>query len=61
MLTATEKDSNYSKHQENSQHPQLRPLSTEELGRVNLATLREGINHRCWPKEVIEHFLAVQA
>jgi hypothetical protein len=27
---------------------------------VNLATLREGVNHRRWPREVIEQFLAVQ-
>ena len=38
----------------------LKPLSTEEVCQVNLATFREGVNHCRWPREVIEKFLAVQ-
>jgi hypothetical protein len=38
----------------------LRHLTTEEVCRVNLATIREGINHCRWPREVIERFLAVE-
>ena len=38
----------------------LRSLTNEELCRVNLATVREGINHCRWPTEVIEQFLAVE-
>lgn len=60
MSTPTKKHSNYSKRQEKTRPLELRPLSTEELCRVNLATLREGVNHRRWPREVIEQFLAVQ-
>lgn len=65
MLTLAEKNSNYSsyvKPQEKNkrQRSELRPLSTEELCLVNLATFREGVNHRRWPREVIEQFLAVQ-
>lgn len=65
MLTLVEKNSNYSSNSKRQQKtkPQrfeLRPVSNEELCRVNLATLREGVNHRRWPREVIEQFLAVQ-
>jgi hypothetical protein len=65
VLTLVEKNSNgssYSKRQEKTklQQYELRPLSTEELCLVNLATLREGVNHRRWPREVVEQFLAVQ-
>lgn len=38
----------------------LRRLTTEELSKVNLATIRESVNHCLWPKEVIEQFLAVE-
>ena len=38
----------------------LRPVTAEELCEVNLATVREGVNHCRWPKEVIERFLAVE-
>jgi hypothetical protein len=38
----------------------LRRLTAEELCQVNLATIREGVNHCRWPKEVIERFLAVE-
>mgnify|MGYP003297907139 CR=1 FL=1 len=39
---------------------ELRPLTTDELCRVNLSTFREGFRHCRWPKDVIEKFLAVQ-
>ena len=65
MLALVEKNPNYSsyaKRQEKtkSQRFELRPLSNEELRQVNRATFREGVNHRRWPREVIEQFLAVQ-
>jgi hypothetical protein len=66
MLTLIRQNFDYSsnsKRQEKTKPGQfeLRPLSTEELCKVNLATFREGVNHRRWPREVIEQFLAVQA
>jgi len=42
-------------------HLSEQSLTTEELHKVNLATIREGINHRRWPREVIERFLLVEA
>lgn len=65
MLTPVGKNSNdssYSKRQKKTKLPRflLRPLSPEELCRVDLATFREGVNHRRWPREVVEQFLAVQ-
>jgi hypothetical protein len=39
---------------------ELRPLSNEELCKLQLATFREGVNHRRWPREIIEQFLAAQ-
>jgi len=36
----------------------LRPLSIEDIFQVQCATLREAFNHRHWPREVIEKFLA---
>lgn len=38
----------------------LRPLTTEEISRVNYATVREGVHHCLWPTEVIERFLAAE-
>jgi hypothetical protein len=38
----------------------LRRVTAAELCAVNLATIREGVNHCRWPKEVIERFLAVE-
>ena len=38
----------------------LRRVTDQELCAVNLATIREGVNHCRWPREVIEKFLAVQ-
>ena len=35
-------------------------LSAQELCDVHLATLRESFNHRLWPKDVVEKFLAVE-
>jgi hypothetical protein len=65
VSTPVGKYSNYSscsKRQKKTKPPrfELRPLSIEELCKVDLATFREGVNHRRWPKEVIEQFLAVQ-
>lgn len=36
------------------------PLTTEEFLQVKLATVREGYNHRRWPVEVLERFLAAE-
>ena len=36
-------------------------LTDEELYKVNLATIREGVNHCRWPREVIERFLFAEA
>ncbi len=65
MLTQVEKYSGYSSYSKRQKKTKprrfkLRPLSTEELCQVNLATFREGFNHCRWPREVIEQFLAVQ-
>jgi hypothetical protein len=38
----------------------FRPVTSEEMCAVNLVTLREGVNHCRWPREVIERFLAVE-
>ena len=38
--------------------PKLAPVSTEAFMEVELATLRESRNHRCWPTEVVAKFLA---
>lgn len=34
------------------------PITTEDFVQVELATIREGHNHRRWPREVLEKFLA---
>ena len=65
MLKLVEKTSRHSSHpkRQKKRNPGLfafRPLSTEELCQLNLATFREGVNHCRWPREVIEQFLAVQ-
>jgi hypothetical protein len=39
----------------------LRRIPAEDLHKVNLATIREGVNHCRWPREVVERFLAVEA
>ncbi len=41
--------------QGNDRH--CRPITTEDFQRVQLATIREGHNHRRWPREVLEKFL----
>lgn len=63
MLTPVAKKSELSSHsngQKKTRPPrfELRPLSTEELCKLELATFREGVNHRRWPREIIEQFLA---
>jgi hypothetical protein len=65
VLTLVKKHSNHStcsRQQEKAQRRQFefRPVTTQEMCEVNLATLREGVNHCRWPREVIEQFLAVQ-
>lgn len=65
MLTPVEKysdHSSYSKLQKKTKPRRfdLRPLSTEQLCQVNLATFREGVNHCRWPKSVIVQFLSVR-
>jgi hypothetical protein len=42
-----------------SEQGYMSPLSIDELCAVHLATIREGVNHCRWPREVIERFLAV--
>ena len=39
---------------------QPRPISIEELRKLELATFREGVNHRRWPREIIAQFLAAE-
>ncbi len=62
------KENNHRYKRERSKMPQVaqelykqRPLTNEEIVRVQLATIREGVNHCRWPRDVIEQFLAVQA
>ncbi len=66
MLTLVEKQSRHNSQPKRMKKTAphrftLRPLSTDELCQVNLATFREGFNHCRWPREVVERFLAVQA
>lgn len=66
MLTLVDKQSRHNSQSKRTKKTAahrltLRPLSTDELCQVNLATFREGRNHCRWPREVIERFLAVQA
>ncbi len=35
-------------------------ITTEDFLQVQLATIREGHNHRRWPREVFEKFLAAE-
>ena len=42
------------------QRSKLRPLSQEERAQVCIATFRESVNHRRWPRDVVEQFLAVK-
>jgi hypothetical protein len=37
-----------------------RPLNSIDSIRVDRATVREGRNHRHWPREVVEKFLAAE-
>lgn len=38
----------------------LRRITAEDMRKLNLATIREGVNHCRWPREVIERFLEVE-
>lgn len=40
--------------------PPPRPLTSDELTAVSLATVRESRTHRRWPREVVEKFLAAE-
>lgn len=64
MLTS-ENRSSHSSYPERQGKPRfqrskLRPLSQEERAQVCIATFRESVNHRRWPRDVVEQFLAVR-
>ena len=40
--------------------PHKRALTTQERIAVGLATVREGVRHRRWPKEIVERFVAAE-
>lgn len=66
MLTLLKDNYRFQREQSKTMlHPQnfleQRPLTTEELSQVHFVTIREGVNHCRWPREVIEQFLAVEA
>ncbi len=63
MSTLVEKHSNcssYPERQETILHRELMPVTSEEACQVDLATVREGVNHIRWPREVIERFLQLE-
>ncbi len=64
MSTLFEKHSNcssYSEREETIRRRELRPpLTSEEACQVHLATVREGVNHCRWPRDVIERFLQLE-
>jgi hypothetical protein len=61
MLLETHSDrSSYAERQETIRRGELRPLTSEEACQVHLATVREGVNHVRWPREVIERFLELE-
>ena len=64
MLTLVPNNSRSSRRpkpqEKTERRPGFRPVTSEEMCEVNLVTLREGVNHCRWPREVIEYFLAVQ-
>jgi len=37
-----------------------RPVTAAEFCQVNFVTIREGVNHCRWPREVIEQFLLAE-
>jgi hypothetical protein len=37
-----------------------RPITAAEFCQVHVVTIREGVNHCRWPREVIEQFLAAE-
>jgi hypothetical protein len=43
----------------NADEPKVRPLTTEDVVQVELATIRESRSHAFWPPEVIARFLQV--
>ena len=63
MSTLIEKHSNcfsYPERQEPIRSCELKPVTCEEACQVHLATIREGVNHIRWPREVIERFLQLE-
>lgn len=38
----------------------LQPLTTLEFLQVSLSTVRESSSHRCWPRDVVETFMAAE-
>jgi hypothetical protein len=61
MLVEKHSDcSSYSERQETIRSGELRPLTSEEVCEVHLSTVREGVNHIRWPREVIERFLQLE-
>ncbi len=61
MLVETHSDfPSYSERQDTIRRGELRPLTSEEVCQVHLATVREGVNHVRWPREVIERFLELE-
>ena len=63
MSTLIEKHSNcfsYPERQEPIRSCELKPVTCEEACQVHLATIREGVNHIRWPREVIERFMQLE-
>lgn len=52
--------SSYPERQEAIQSRELKPVTCEEACQVHLATIREGVNHIRWPREVIERFMQLE-
>jgi len=52
--------SSYPERQEAIGSGELKPVTCEEACQVHLATIREGVNHIRWPREVIERFMQME-
>jgi hypothetical protein len=52
--------SSYPERQEAIRSGELKPVTSEEACQVHLATVREGVNHIRWPREVFERFLQLE-
>jgi hypothetical protein len=64
VITLVKKHINYSSQQRErilqKQSVKPRPVTAEEFCQVNFVTIREGVNHCRWPKEVIQQFLVAE-